>query len=238
MRYVSPGQHRLNAQVAQPDPMCIRIIGSVTLHALRTTARTTGFSPHGRDSGDQWLQLGDVGHIGTAQASRQRDAASVGDEVVFAACFGPICGVWTRFVPPFRARSEALSTTARDQSIWSASWSLARRTSCNRCHTPAACQSRSRRQQVIPLPQPISWGRSSQPIPVFSTNTIPVSARRLSIGFRPGYRNRRGLGAGKSGAMSDHNLLSMSGFAIRKDLPFLVNVLKASTRLSQFVSFC
>jgi hypothetical protein len=37
---------------------------------------------------------------------------------------------------------------------------------CNRSHTPACCRWRSRRQQVTPDPQPNSWGRSFQLIPV------------------------------------------------------------------------
>ena len=42
------------------------------------------------------------------------------------------------------------------------------------CQTPAACQSRRRRQQVVPLPPPISWGRYSHGIPLLSTNGMPV----------------------------------------------------------------
>ncbi len=54
----------------------------------------------------------------------------------------------------------------RDQSIWSAARKRARSTSCSSSHTPAACQSRRRRQQLIPLPQPISWGSRSHRKPV------------------------------------------------------------------------
>jgi hypothetical protein len=63
---------------------------------------------------------------------------------------------------------------------------------------PAVAQSRSRRQQVIPLPQPISWGRYSQGMPVFSTNKIPVSAARSGTRGRPPF----GLGGsgGSNGA--------------------------------------
>jgi hypothetical protein len=72
-------------------------------------------------------------------------------------------------------------------------------------HTPASCQSRSRRQQVMPHPQPISWGKSSQGMPVRRTNRMPVSAFRSSTGFRPGYRKRRRLGGGRMGLTSDHS---------------------------------
>jgi hypothetical protein len=63
-----------------------------------------------------------------------------------------------RFAPLF-AGTLVESMLARDQSIWSASprrWSSTR---SSRRQTPAACQSRSRRQHVGPLPQPISVGR-------------------------------------------------------------------------------
>ena len=53
----------------------------------------------------------------------------------------------------------------RDQSIWSAARSRASSTSCSSSHTPAACQSRMRRQQVMPLPQPTSRGKRFQPDP-------------------------------------------------------------------------
>ena len=47
---------------------------------------------------------------------------------------------------------------------------------CSFCHTPAACQSRKRRQQVMPLPKPRDGGRFSQGMPVSRTNNIPLSA--------------------------------------------------------------
>src|SRR5471032_2056969 len=64
------------------------------------------------------------------------------------------------------ARIEEESTMTRDQSIWSAARKRASNTSCSSSQTPAACQSRRRRQQLIPLPQPISCGSRSQRRPV------------------------------------------------------------------------
>jgi hypothetical protein len=58
--------------------------------------------------------------------------------------FGP---VWS---PPHTARTEQLSTTARDQSIWSSRASQSSSAKWIRSHTPASCQSRKRRQHVIP----------------------------------------------------------------------------------------
>ena len=225
MRRVAFGQHRFNSQVPQPRPMRFRVIGPIALHAFWTAARATAFAAYGRDGFDQGLEFSDVIGVRTGQQRSQRNPIAICDDMVFAPRLGFIRGIRPGFGPPFRARTGELSTTARDQSIWSAPRSLASKISWSRCQTPAACQSRRRRQQVMPLPQPISWGKSSQPIPVFKTNMTPVSACRLSIGLRPGYRNRRGFGAGSSGSMIVHNSSSRSGFAIR-------NVSPVSSRLN------
>jgi hypothetical protein len=65
-------------------------------------------------------------------------------------------------------------------------------------HIPAFCQARSRRQQVMPEPHPISCGSISQGIPDYRTNRMPVSTRLSSNGLRPGCVLRRRL-TGNSG---------------------------------------
>src|SRR5262249_43312449 len=65
---------------------------------------------------------------------------------------------------------------------------------CKRLHTPACCQSRSRLQQVMPLPQPSSCRNSSHGMPLLKTNTMPVSAARSVM-----VRSRPPLGLGRSG---------------------------------------
>jgi hypothetical protein len=74
------------------------------------------------------------------------------------------------------AGTDALSSEQRDQSIAFAAPSRSSSTRWSRCQTPALCQSRKRRQQVMPQPQPISRGSISQGMPDFSTNRMPVSA--------------------------------------------------------------
>jgi len=106
-----------------------------------------------------------------------------------------------------------LFISARDQSILCAFGSMSNSNSCKVCHTPACCHSRRRRQQLIPEPQPSSWGRFSQAMPVFKTKRMPVSALRLSRGLRPGKRARLGLG-GNSGSIHSHNSLSRIGLAM------------------------
>lgn len=102
----------------------------------------------------------------------------------------------------------------RDQSIAFAVRSLASKTSCKRCQTPASCQVRSRRQQLMPEPQPISLGSISQGMPDCNTNRMPVSTTRSSSGLRPGYLVRRAFGGGNNGAISPHNSSSSIVLAI------------------------
>lgn len=105
-----------------------------------------------------------------------------------------------------------LSTAARCQSILSAAFSSASRIACSLSHTPARCHSPIRRQQVIPLPQPISGGRSCQAMPVLSTNRMPVRHLRSSIRGRP--PRRLGGFLGISGSIRSHNASETIGWAM------------------------
>jgi hypothetical protein len=110
------------------------------------------------------------------------------------------------------AGTEALSIQARLQSMAPARPKRSNRTRCSLSQTPAACQSRSRRQHVIPDPQPISCGNISQGMPLFSTNRMPVSAARCGNGGRPPF----GLGrsGGSTGSMTAHNSSGIRGLAM------------------------
>ena len=97
-----------------------------------------------------------IGHIMPMRprhAGGQRDPLRIGDYMMFAARFAPIGRIRTGVRPP-TARTEALSTTARDPSIRSAARSGFNRIWWTRFQTPACCQARRRRQQVIPEPPP------------------------------------------------------------------------------------
>jgi hypothetical protein len=65
--------------------------------------------------------------------------------------------------------------------------------------------------------QPISWGKYSQGMPVFSTKMMPVSATRLDTGGCP--RVPDGRVGGSSGSTTGHNLSLTSGLAIPVGLP-------------------
>jgi hypothetical protein len=74
--------------------------------------------------------------------------------------------------------SEQLSTTARDQSIWSSRASQSSSAKWIKSQTPAWCQSRTRRQHVIPDPHPSSCGSICQGMPLRRTNRMPVRHAR------------------------------------------------------------
>ena len=206
-------QHRGDPPLAQLAPMRLGIVRAVALHAVRPLPGPTRLPGDGRNLIHQRQQLGHVVTVRRGERERQREALRVGEQVVFRAATAAVRGIAARVGPPFSARSEALSTTARDQSIWSAPRSSASSLRRIRSHTPARCQSRSRRQHVIPE-QPISRGRYSHGMPVRSTNKMPLSATRFGTGLRPGYRRRRRLGGGKCGSSSSHNPSSKIGFAM------------------------
>ena len=201
---VAFGKHRPNPPPTQSFSMRFGIVRAVSLDAFGASSPST-FAANLRNRIYQWDQLRYVVRIGSGQRCRQRDAVGIGKHVMLRAGFAAIRGIRTGLRPPKTALTDVLSATARDQSICSASSSRWSNTPRIFSHTPAACQSRSRRQHVIPDPHPISWGKYSQGMPVLRTNKIPVSTERLSFGLRPGFRRRRFLGGGSNGPICSHN---------------------------------
>lgn len=117
VRHEAVGQHRLDMQGAQLTAQGLRIVAAIPLHALGAPTWTTAFAPHGGNRPDQRHQLCHIRDVGPGQEFREREATRIRKEVMFAARLGPISGIGTRFFPPCTARTEALSATARDQSI-------------------------------------------------------------------------------------------------------------------------
>lgn len=156
-------------------------------------------------------QLG-VMDIGTGLYYRERDPFAIADDMPFRAVFPTIRGIGASFRPPKSARTELLSTTALDQSIRSAKPSSSSRTCQTFCQTPETCQSRRRRQQVIPLPHPSSGGSNSQAVPVRATNRMPVRAKRSDTLGRPPLG--RGGSGGRRGLIRSHKPSGSRGFAI------------------------
>jgi hypothetical protein len=206
-----------NMSLTQLAAVGLGVIGPVPLDTIRTAARPSTLACNRRDRIDQRQQLRDVVAIGGRDLDRQGDALCIRDQMVLGARFASIRGIWAGLGPPKTARIESESTNVREKSIWSAPRSSRSKTLWTWLQTPASCQSRRRRQQVIPLPQPISLGRRSHWMPLLRTNKMPVSTARLARGFRPGYRNRRFF-TGSKGLINSHSRSSNSGFAISSSL--------------------
>ena len=164
----------------------------------------------------QRFEMDAVMAVCRSQQDRQRDALAFDDQMPLRARFALVGGIRTDLLAPLFAGILALSRLARLQSIWSAapSWSskACAQRAPSRSQTPAACQSRNLRQQVTPLPHPISSGSISHGMPDLRTKMMPVRAARSGTRGRPPF----GLGGsgGSSGSMISHNSSETSGLAI------------------------
>ncbi len=77
----------------------------------------SSFSLEDRDGINKCERLVRIVTIGPSELNSQRDSVTVADQMTLAAELGPIGGTRTGLLPPKTARTEQLSTTARDQSI-------------------------------------------------------------------------------------------------------------------------
>lgn len=208
----SASDARGDGSPAQGSAATAIVVGFIAVQLGRSPARPPGALADRWHGIDQRLHVQTVMAVGRAQADGQGDAGAIGEDVALGARPTTIRRVWADLVAPFFAGMAALSSAARLPSMALAIPSRSSSTRCSRAHTPASCQSRRRRQQVMPDPQPISSGRRSHAMPVPSTNTMPVKARRSSRRGRPPF----GFGGsgGSNGAITAHRPSGRSGFAI------------------------
>ena len=152
---------------------------------------------------EQFLERHAVAGIGTCEEKGERNATALGDQMAFCAQPASIGRVRPCLVTPLFAASDALSRHARLKSSLSAARNRGSSSWCRRSQTPASCQSRRRRQHVMPDPHPISSASISHWMAVFKTNRIPVSAARSGTrGLPP--RGRGGT-TGSRGSMIDQS---------------------------------
>ncbi len=116
--------------------------------------------------------------VGPSELNGEWNSPSVANQMTFAAQLGPVGWIRSRLQPPKTAWIELPSTTARDQSISPQRASQSSKEKWISCQMPASCQSRKRRQQVMPEPQPSSCGSISHGTPLRSTKRIPVKQAR------------------------------------------------------------
>lgn len=207
------GNQRLDAAITERlANLRFGVVSLVAEDSLRTATASATRLFNRRNRVNQRNGLLRIVDVRACMDQGQRRALSIGGHMPFRPVFPAVGGIGASLRPPKTARTEQLSKIALDQSISPANPSSSNSSRHTFSQTPAACQSRRRRQQVMPLPQPISCGRYSQPQPVLNTNKIPVSARRFSIGGRPPL----GLGfvSGSSGSIRSHKSSVSSGLAI------------------------
>jgi hypothetical protein len=213
MRPTFASQSVRDAHRSQPPMMGDTPISPISLHQVGAPARPSCFTANCRDSLEQGLELATVMHVSSRHLDAERNALGIGAKMMLAARFAAVGRVWPRLKPPKTARTLLESTTALDQSRRSARFNRRSNSRWSFSQTPAFCQSRSRRQHVMPLPQPNSSGKSCQAMPLLSTKRIPVRAARSEIGLRPGHFLRRDF-LGSKGWMILQSESSISGFAI------------------------
>jgi hypothetical protein len=208
----APGDTRTDAALAGGPAAFGIVVAFVRMHLRGPAARGAAPLADARHGVQQGGEAQRVVRVRRAEERGERKPAAFHKEVMFGAELAAVGGTRPRLRPPFSAGTAAASKLARDQSIWSAAPKRSSSAWCSRSHTPACCQSRSRRQQLIPLPQPISAGKYSHGMPVRSTKSSPVNACRSGIGGRPPLG--RGGRGGSSGATTAHSSSVTSSLAI------------------------
>ena len=203
-----------------PLPKCLTVpttvVSFVGVELLRAAAWSAA-RPADRFNGvEERFEHGRLVAVGGGQEHGQRHALAIYHKMALRARFRAIRRIRPGLFAPFFTPTAGIdwaSIEARLQSMRSASPSRSRRTRCSLRHTPASFQSRRRRQQVMPLPQPISCGSISQGMPVIRTKRMPVSAARSGTRGRPPF----GLGgsAGRRGSTTSQSSSGTSGFAMR-----------------------
>ena len=197
------GDHGFDAALPQQSAaLVVVVVVVVGVRLPGSAARAAGRPSNVGNGVQQGHQLGVVA-VAAGQRDGERGAVSVVDDMVLRAGPGAVDRARPGLGPPRRAWRCEPSITARDQSSFPARCSSVSSTWYSWSHTPTSCQSRSRRQQVIPEPKPSSCGSHSHWIPVCSTNRMPCRQRRSSSGSRPALRARRCL-TGSSGPIRPH----------------------------------
>jgi hypothetical protein len=203
--------------LAQGTTAARQVIGFVGVELVRALAGSAPALAHRWHGVDQLFEEAAVMDICRGNPQGERDTVGIGDHVALGPRPAAIGRIRAGLLTPLFAGTKALSTQARLQSIACAPPKRSSRTRCSPPQTPAACQSRSRRQHVIPEPQPISRGSISQGMPLFSTNRMPVNAARCGTGGRPPFG--RGRCGGSNGSITIHSASGTRGLAIHYGTP-------------------
>src|SRR5215213_8082412 len=215
----SPRDPRRDTPPAQLGPQRPRVIRLIGVQLLRALARTATPCAHPGDRIHRLKHPLAVWHVRPRERDRERDACAVYHLMALRTRFTAVRRVRPDGSPFLRgaplARTLTESMLARLQSISPACSNRLNSSWFNLRQTPARCQSRSLRQQVIPLPQPISCGSISHGMPLRRTKRMPVRAARSDKRGRPRVLLRFG-GGGNSGLITPQSSSSTNCFAMRR----------------------
>jgi hypothetical protein len=207
---------RRDATPSQCVPVVARVIRFIGVQLRGAFTWATSRALDGADGVNRFFHHLAVMHVRAGQSYRERNAFALDHKMALRALFAAIRRLLPGFFAPPTAGTLEESSDARDQSIRSASPKRLSSTWCNFFQTPAACHSLSRRQQVMPEPQPISGGKYSHGRPVESTKRMPRSTLRFGIrGLPPlGFSGS----GGSNGSMTSHSSSVINCFAMRRSL--------------------
>lgn len=170
-------------------------VASIPKVTFGAKARAATYSSNSRNSVQQGYRFPSVQNVCRRGLDSQGDAVAIDNHVPFAAFFGPVCRVGAGMCPPKAARTEALSTTARENSSFPFLPKCRSRTLWSCVQTPDWVQAFIRRQQVGPLGAN-SAGMAFHADPVRRTNRMPTRHSRSSARGRPPL-GRGGVGGNK-----------------------------------------
>ena len=107
----TPRKDRGDAAGPQAVTVGLRVVAPVALEGVRFAPRTTATAAHRRERVDHRVEMRNVVDVGGRYLGDERDAARIGNEVVFGALLAAIGWVRSSFFPPRSARTDALSIT-------------------------------------------------------------------------------------------------------------------------------
>ena len=191
-----PGKHSPDSAGNATTPEVVCLVG---MQLGEPAPRSSSAMADARHGIDQLLEGDRVVLVRGPDQHSHRDAVGIGDQVVFGSVLSAIRWIRADPLAPLFALMLEASRAPRSQSILPASFSSSSKVRWSSSQTPRSCHSCKRRQQVMPLPHPISLGKSAHLMPVFRTNRIPRNALWLGTRGRPPFGF--GVGAGRSGAM-------------------------------------
>lgn len=153
--------------------------------------------------------------VRTADQDHQRNASGIYDDVSFGAELASVRGVGARFLAPG-------GLVPRSHQCWPGS-NRSGHVHASGSAWPGATGPRHQRhssragagQQVMPLPYPRDWGRSSHGMPVCSTNRMPLRAASSLTASLRAPPLVEGTKAGIRGCSCRHSSLLTGRLAIR-----------------------